>query len=328
MLAIRMHHYGTPDVLVPEDLPIPEPGPGEALVRVSASGVNFSDTLMRQDRYALSPGLPAILGCEVVGRVVQAPPGSPWRAGQRVAVPMFAAHRMLGGYAEYVCADAASLVAVPDGLDDAVACALQVQGLSAMALARHVPVRGQRVLVSAAAGGVGSLLVQLLRRAGAAQVIAAASSEGKRSFARELGADADVDYTAAGWTERLRALTAGTGPDVVFESAGGAITGQCLATLAAGGTMVVYGALNIQAFSLGVAELQQMIFMNQALKGFALVPLLTPRQLRADLEALFDLALNGGLRVHIGAQLPLARAGEAHALLENRSSRGKVVLKA
>lgn len=326
MLAIQMRRFGAPDVLTAEELPVPVPAAGEALVKVTASGLNFSDTLMRQDRYAMTPELPTVLGCEVVGRIARPPAGSSLREGERVAVPMFAVHRMVGGYAEYVTADPSILVPVPEGVSDEVACALQVQGLSALALTRHVPVQGRRVLVTAAAGGVGSLLVQLLRRAGAAQVIAAASTADKRSFALEMGADAAVDYTAPDWTRQLLALTGGTGPDVVFESTGGDITGQCLSTLAAGGTMIVYGALNIQAFHLGVPELKQMIFMNQAVKGFALVPLLTPARLRDDLATLFELARTDALRVHVAARVPLAEAARAHALLEDRASRGKIVL--
>jgi NADPH:quinone reductase len=324
MLAIQLHHFGTPDSLVAEQVPMPTPAEGEALVQVSASGLNFADTLLRQDRYAFTPALPVVLGNEVVGRLAQALPAHGLSKGQRVAVPLFASNRM-GGYAEYVAADVATLVPVPERLPDDIACALQVQGLTASALARRVPVQGRRVLVTAAAGGVGSLLVQLLKRAGAAQVVAAASSADKRRFALELGADVAVDYTRSDWVHELQEITAG-GPDVILDSAGGDVTSQCLEALGPSGTMVIYGALNIQSFAFGVPELKRMIFKNQALSGFAFVPLLTPATLREDLQSLFELALSGGLRVHIDERLKLVDAPRGHALLESRSTRGKLVL--
>jgi hypothetical protein len=166
-----------------------------------------------------------------------------------------------------------------------------VQGLTALALTRHTPVAGKSVLVNAAAGGVGTLLIELLKRAGAHQVIAAASTEAKRQYALGLGADAAVDYTADGWTERVREITTGAGPDVVFESVGGSVTMDSLSVLGPRGVIVVYGALNIQSFSLGIPELLQLIFKNQAVLGFAVAPLLTPQALHDDLKLLFELAM-------------------------------------
>lgn len=327
MQAIQFHRFGGPEVLERVELPDPRPAPGQVLVRVHAAGVNLSDTLIRADRYAFTPPLPWVPGGEVAGTVEALGEGVQGLApGDRVAAALFASGVDGGGYAERAVVDARYAVRLPDGIGFDTAAALMVQGLSALGLARHVPVAGRRVLVNAAAGGVGSLLLQLLRRAGASQVIGAASTAAKRAEVLALGADAAVDYTAPGWGEQLRALTGGAGPDVVFESVGGAITPQSLAALAARGTLVIYGALNIQSFALGVPELKQLIFRNQSITGYAAVPLLSPAVLAADLAELFDLAARGTLTVRFGGRFPLAQAAEAHRALESRQTVGKLVL--
>ena len=175
-------------------------------------------------------------------------------------------------------------------------------------------------------GGVGSLLVQLAKRAGARTVIAAASTAKKLDFARSLGADAGVDYTKPDWVDAVRAASGGAGPDIIYESAGGDITKGCLAALAPGGELVIYGALNIQSFELGVPDLVGIIFKNQSLTGFALPSLLTPAGLKQGLAELFDLAVRGELKVTNGATYPLERADDAHRALEGRGTTGKVVL--
>lgn len=324
--AVRMRRFGGPDVLEMVEEATPAPGPGQALIRVRAAGVNLAETLMRESRYAVSPALPAVLGSEVAGTVESLGAGVVGPAvGARVAAPLFAAGSLLGGYADHVLIDAGLVVPLPDALPFPEATALMVQGLTALYLTRQAAPKGKAVLVSAAAGGVGSLLVQLAKRAGAKTVIAAASTQQKLAFARSLGADAGVDYTKADWVERARAASGG-GPDIVYESVGGAVTGASLEALAPLGQLVLYGALNIQQFELGVPELLGLIFKNQSVTGFALAPLLTPQGLRAGLAELFDLALRGELRVTIGGTYPLERAAEAHRALEGRRTTGKLVL--
>lgn len=327
MKAVQFGRFGGPEVLEVVDVPAPVAGPNDLVVRVRAAGVNLSDTLMRENRYAVSPPLPAIPGNEVVGEVVEV--GRDVRGfarGDRVALSLFAAGLSVGGYAELVAAEARFATRIPSELTDEEAVALMVQGLTALALTRHTPVAGKTVLVSAAAGGVGGLLLQLLKQAGARRVIALASTPEKRALTLGLGADAAVDYTAPGWTEQVLALTDGAGPDVVLESVGGAVTGAALSVLAPRGVMVVYGALNIQRFSLGVPELLQLIFQNQSVLGFALVTLLTAETLRADLELLFRRARDGSLRTRIGGRFSLADAASAHRALQSRQTAGKLVL--
>lgn len=327
MRAVQLQRFGAPDVLTLAELADPVPGPGQVLVKVEAAGINFAEALMRENRYAFTPPLPSVPGSEAVGVITAVGDQVPGLAvGDRVAAALFAAGAYFGGYAEQVVVDASCAVALPRALPADQACALMAQGLTALALTRHVAVEGRSVLVTAAAGGVGTLLVQLLRRAGARQVIAAASTEAKRQRALGLGADAAIDYLREDWPDALARLTDGAGPDVVFDSVGGTITQQALAGLANGGTLVVYGGLNIQSFDLGVPQLMSMIFKNQALKGFALVPLLSPSRLRRDLRELAGMTLAGDLVVDIGGRYPLSEAAQAHRDLASRQVSGKLVL--
>ena len=283
---------------------------------------------MRENRYALTPVLPAILGHEVAG-VIESTGNevAGLAVGTRVAAPLFAAGVWFGGYAEYVVIDSNVVVPLPDALsfDEA---ALMVQGLTALYLTKQAPPRGKSVLVNAAAGGVGTLLVQLARRAGARTVVAAASTDHKLDIARGLGADAVVNYTHDDWVEQVRAVTGGAGADIIYESAGGEVTTAGLEALAPLGEIVIYGALNIQSFALGVPELLRLIFGNQSVTGFALAPLLTAEGLRSGLTELFELAVNGRLQVRIGGRFALDRVADAHRALEGRRTTGKIVLAA
>tara|TARA_R110000868_G_scaffold65119_1_gene195217 strand:- start:3810 stop:4805 length:996 start_codon:yes stop_codon:yes gene_type:complete len=329
MKAIQLRRFGNPDVLDYIDVPTPVPGPGEVLVQVHAAGVNFADTLMRQDRYAITPPLPAILGSEVAGTIAALGvdvDANTIAIGTRVAAPLFAANISLGGYAEFVVVPVDYIVPLPDNLSFDQATALMVQGLTAAYLIKQVPPAGKTVLATSAAGGVGSFLVQLARQAGARHIVAAASSEQKLAFTRSLGADVGIDYTDPHWTVSLNAALGGAGPDIIYESVGGTITMDGLAALAPLGQMVIYGALNIQQFALGVPDLLGLIFKNQSITGFALVPLLTPGSLKRELGALFDDAAQGLLTVTIGGVYSLADAADAHRALEARNTIGKLIL--
>ncbi|WP_159731569.1 zinc-binding dehydrogenase [Methylosinus sp. Ce-a6] len=327
MRAVQLNAFGGPEALELVDAPIPTVGPGEILIRVKASGVNFAETAMRENRYAVTPPLPSILGAEAAGIIEAIGPGvAGFALGDRVAGALFAAGRFFGGYAEFVSCPAEFVTQIPKSFPFEHAVALMVQGLTALYLLEQAPAADKQIIVSAAAGGVGSLLVQLAKRAGAKKVIAAASMEDKREFTRSLGADATIDYTVADWSQAARDLTDGRGVDIIFESVGGAVTKESLKALAPLGRLVIYGSLNILDFDLGVPDLLGLIFQNQTITGFALTPLLTPTGLQQSSAKLFAMAERGEIAVTIGGVYPLAQAAAAHRALESRQTRGKIVL--
>ncbi|WP_454850238.1 quinone oxidoreductase family protein [Rhizobium binxianense] len=323
MRAVQFDRFGPPEVMQLVDLPVPDPGPGEVLVRVHAAGVNFFEVLMRADCYAVTPELPMHPGVEVVGVVEGLGRGSdPALLGARVAVPLFMAGRS-GGYAEFVTVDAASVVHLPDTISCEDAAALMVQGLTALHLVRRSPPKGKIVLVDAAAGGVGSLLLQLAKSNGAAMVIAAAGSAEKRALTLSLGADLAIDYTEAGWQEALRTRVSGRGADIIYEMVGGEVAKASLDALAPCGELV-FAAMG--RFSLERADIEAMLGRNQSLKGFSLLPLLSGEGVRRDLAGLFDLAAAGALTIIQGGRFSLHQAAQAHRAVEERRVSGKVVL--
>ena len=222
MKAIQIHNTGGAEVLILRDVPEPTPGAGEVLIRVEAAGVNFWDIMWRRGEYDVATPLPFIPGAEVAGKVVAVGPGV---TGFEVGTPVVSAPPS-GGYAQFVVAPIATTFPIPQMLSTVEVVSLMAQGLmGVLALrksARLAP--GESVLVEAAAGGVGSFVVQLAKLYGASKVIAAASSPEKRAIAEALGADASVDYTAPGWARVVRDLTDGRGVDVVLDLAGGETT--------------------------------------------------------------------------------------------------------
>ncbi|MBR1219264.1 zinc-binding dehydrogenase [Bradyrhizobium sp. U87765 SZCCT0131] len=324
MRAVQFSRFGGPEVLVAIEAPTPKPQPGEVLVRVRAAGVNFFEALMRADRYAVTPLLPMIPGVEVAGEIAALGEGvSGIAVGARVAVPLFAFGRGDGGYAEFVVVAAAAVVPLPEAVSFEAAVALLVQGLTALQLVRHAALRGRRVVVTAAAGGVGSLLLQLAKAEGAATLIGAASTADKRALAQRLGADVTVDAAAPDWDAAVRAATGGAGADVVIDMVGGDQSAIARRALAPRGELV-FGAMG--RFALAPADVAALLVDNQALRGFALLPLLTPQNVRADLAALFAQVAGRRLEVIIGGRFALADAAQAHRALESRGSVGKLVL--
>lgn len=324
MKAIEYRSFGGPEVLQVIDAPMPALGRGEALVRVRAIGLNFFEVLMRQDRYDFTPDLPFVPGVEVAGVVEALGEGAQAPAvGTRVVVPMFAFGRGSGGCADYVSIDASALVPIPDGVSFEVATALMIQGLTALHLVRQSSPKGKTVLVTAAAGGVGSLLIQLAKEAGAKTVVALAGGSEKVTFARSLGADVAIDHRAADWQATLSRDLVGISVETIYDFVGGDFTRSALGVLSPGGE-VVFGAMG--RFELGVADVEQMLSNNQSLRGFALLPLLKSSSLKVDLAHLFRQVVEGRLKVHVGGRFPLAQAAEAHRLMEARSTLGKIVL--
>jgi NADPH2:quinone reductase len=315
MRAIQCSRLGGPEVLIPVELPDPVPAPGWLLVDVAAAGVNYADTHRTDGTYRSGQELPFIPGSEVVGRDAD---------GRRVLAPIFGG----GGYAERALVPAAHAVTVPEEVGDGEALALLVQGLTAWHLLRNCARlrEGESVVVNAAAGGVGSLAVQLARQFGAGRVIAAASSVEKRELALRLGADAAVDSAADGYAERVRAANGGRGVDVVLESTGGAVFTAALDALADFGRLVTYG--NASREGRPLVDPATLAERNTGVIGFWLRPALAlPGAYEGPLSELLDLAATGGIHPLVGAEYPLAQARRAHEDLLARRTTGKVVLR-
>jgi len=321
MRAIRINAWGGPEVLeVAEDAPVPELGEQDVLVRVSRAGINFADTHARENSYLAHYELPLVPGAEVAGVVER--DGHGFHAGQRVVSLVGT-----GGYAEYVAAPAATTFAIPDGVDDGTAVALLLQGLTAWHLyrtsARLSP--GESVVVHAAAGGVGSLAVQLGKPLGAGRVIATASTESKRALALELGADAAVDVTTNHLAEALVEANLGERVDVVLEMAGGRVFDASLDALAPFGRLVTYGIASREQNTVASGALMR---KSRAVIGFWLMHCLRrPAELvDAPLKELFERALAGELRVVEGETYPLSDVRRAHEDLQGRRTSGKLLL--
>jgi NADPH:quinone reductase len=311
MRAIRIDEWGGPEVLkFVEDAPRPQPADGETLIAVSRAGVNFADTHARENSYVARYELPLIPGAEVAGTTED---------GRRVAAVVGT-----GGYAEYATARAP--VPIPDGVTDGQALAVLLQGLTAWHLyrtcARLAP--GESVVVVAAAGGVGSLAVQLGRAMGAGRVIATASSPEKRELALELGADAAVDVTAEDLAQRLRDANGGEPVDVVLETAGGRVFDAGMDALAPFGRMVAYG---ISSKEQNQVRTGRLLRRSQSVIGFWLFEALRhPEMVDGPLAELFARLADGTLRVVEGETYPLSEARRAHEDLQARRTTGKVML--
>lgn len=313
MRAIQQREFGGPEVLRLVELPRPDPAPGELLIEVSRAGLNFADTHTRTNDYIAKATLPLVPGVEVAGRRLD--------TGERVIALCGS-----GGYAEYATAPADRTFPIPDGLDDGTALALLIQGLTAWHLYRTAArVRpGESVVVHSAAGGTGSLAVQLGRALGAGRVIATASTEGKRALALELGADVAVDGAAEGLTERLLEANGGRPLDVVFDMAGGAVFQASFDALAPFGRIVAYGIATREQNELRTGKLMK---SSRTVAGFWFNHCLDrPDMLEAALADLFARAAAGELRVVVGATYPLAEAARAQVDLAERRTTGKLLL--
>jgi len=322
MRAIRFHELGGPEVLRYEEAPDPSPGPGEVLVRVRAAGVNYADTMFREGRYFLRPQFPAIPGLETAGEVAALGEGvTEFAVGDRVMGPLANA----GGYAELAVAPAHHLSKVPANVSWVEAAAVPVAAVTADQVL-HVAGRlqpGESVVVHAAAGGVGTLMVQMAKLAGA-RVIATASTEEKRQLALSLGADVAVDYTQADWPQQVRAATNGRGADVIAEMVGGEVFSQSWACLAPWGRLVCFGMAGGQMPSLNPIMLMP---QNQSVVGYYVTTAMDrPELMRPTYDRIYSALSAGRLRVIVGETAPLSQAADVHRRLRGRQTTGKLVL--
>ncbi|MGW1174898.1 quinone oxidoreductase family protein [Kitasatospora sp. NPDC002543] len=310
MRALVIHRYGGPEELRVETVPEPRPAAGRVLVDVTLAGVNYADLECRTGEYLRFP-LPAVLGVDVVGRRRE--------DGRRVVALL----RTGGGYARVAAPEAAHTVEVPDGVDDEQALGLLEQGATAygaLVLAGRLRA-GETVAVSAAAGGVGHLAVQLAREAGAGRVVALASTPEKREFLRTLGADTVLDPADPDLAGRL---AEGGGPDLFLDSVGGPVLRAGLAALAPFGRLVSVGAREgvEDGFTMGELTLR-----SAGAQGFWLKHVLADRKLFEDVaDHLFRLAAERRLVAWIDRTVPLSGVAAAHRAMAARETVGKVLV--
>lgn len=320
MKAVRVHEFGGPEVLRYEDMPIPEPGQGEVLVKMTAAGVNFIDIYHRIGVY--QQPLPTTLGVEGAGTVEAAGPGViEFKPGDPVA---FSGPQ--GADANYTVVPAAKLIPVPAGLDLPLAAAALLQGMTAHFLTHSTfPLKkGDTTLIHAAAGGVGLLLVQMAKKLGAT-VIGTTSTEEKAQLVREAGADHIILYTQTDFESETKRLTDGRGVDVVYDSVGKTTFEKSLNVLRLRGMLVLFGQ------SSGKVPPIDPLILNARGSLFLTRPTVfhytaTREELLWRSGDVFNSIAAGELKVRIDHQLPLVEATEAHRLLESRQTAGKLLL--
>jgi NADPH2:quinone reductase len=318
--AVRVHAIGGPEVLKYEEVPRPAPGPGQALVRVEAVGVNFMEIYQRTGLYPVTP--PFIPGTEAAGTVVEiGPKATAVTGGQRVVSASFA-----GAYAEYAVAPADRLVILPDGVSARMGAAAMLQGMTAHYLVHSTYrlSRGDTCLVHAAAGGVGLLLCQMARRLGA-RIIGTVSTDEKAALARQAGAHEVILYSQQDFEAETKRLTGDTGVQVVYDSVGKTTFDKSLNCLTRRGMMVLYGQSSgpVPPLDPQVLNRKGSLYLTRP----TLVHYVATRpELLERASTVLGWVADGTLEVRIGREFPLAAAAEAHRELESRRSTGKVLL--
>lgn len=320
MKAIQVKQVGGPEAMEVVELPVPQPKANEAVVKLSASGVNFIDVYLREGRYKTP--LPFVLGQEGAG-VVTAVGGEvkSFKVGDRVAWA-----GSLGSYAEYAAVPADRLVPVPQGVSDQQAAAAMLQGMTAHYLSHDTyPLKkGETALVHAAAGGVGLLLVQMAHNIGA-RVIATVSTDEKAKLARGAGADEVILYTQSDFEVETKRLTGGKGVDVVYDSVGKTTFEKGLNVLRPRGMMVLFGGSSgaVPPFDLIALSQKGSLYVTRPTLGHYTA---TREELDAHSSAVLGMIAAGKLKLRIEHTYPLAEAQQAHRDLEGRKTTGKLLL--
>jgi len=320
MKAIQVKQTGGPEVMELADLPVPQPKPNEAVVKIQAAGVNFIDVYNREGRYKVP--LPFVLGQEAAGVVSAVGAEAKGIAvGDRVAYTS-----VLGSYAEYAAVPADRLVKIPAGVSEREAAAAMLQGMTAHYLSHdtYSLKKGQTALIHAAAGGVGLLLVQMARNIGA-RIIATVSTEEKAKLARAAGAGEVILYTQADFEAETKRLTGGKGVDVVYDSVGKTTFEKGLNLLRPRGMMVLFGGSSgpVAPFDPLVLTQKGSIFLTRPSLGHYTI---TTEELQQRAGAVFGMIRDGKLKLRIEHVYPLAEAQQAHRDLEGRKTTGKLLL--
>jgi len=320
MKAIQVAKVGGPEVLALVEVPVPDPKPNEALVHIKAAGVNFIDVYFREGRYPAP--LPFINGQEAAGVItVTGSDVTNVKPGDRVAYT-----GSLGAYAGYAAVPADRLVHVPKDLDFQQAAAAMLQGMTAHYLSHSsYPIkRGETVLIHAAAGGVGSLLVQMAKQLGA-RVIGTAGSEEKAKLARDAGADEVIIYTQQDFETETRRLTDGKGVHVVYDGVGKTTFDRDLNVLRPRGYLVLFGGSSgpVPPFDLMKLTQKGSLFVTRPSLAHYIA---TREELEQRSDEVFQMITRGELKLRIHATYPLAEAADAHRDLEGRKTTGKILL--
>ena len=320
MLAIRVHQPGGPDVLRAEELPDPQPGPGELLVDVQAIGVNFIEIYQREGQYPMQR--PFTPGSEAAGTVRAVGAGvEDVRPGDRVV-----SQSVRGAYAQRAIVPAERAVRIPDGVDTKTAAAVCLQGMTAHYLATSTfPLSsGDICLVHAAAGGVGLLLCQIASQRGA-HVVGTASSAEKLALAQQAGARDVINYRTQDFVADVKRITGGRGVNVVYDSVGKDTFDKSLDSLAPRGMLVLFGQSSgpVPPFDPQLLNRKGSLFLTRPTLNDYVA---TRAELLARANALFDWIRDGALHVRIGEEFPLAKAADAHRALASRRTTGKVLL--
>lgn len=323
MKAMQLKEYGGPEVLQLVELEKPFPKGQQVLIEIHAIGVNYADTARREGQYVVPTPLPFIPGAEVAGVVVETGESvKNVKPGDRIVTLIES-----GGYADFALADSRGLIPLPEQMNFEQAAALPLQGLSAYHILKTMGRldKGETVLVHAAAGGVGTLAVQLAKLFGAGKVIATASSDDKLALARDMGADVLVNYTEQGWEEKVLEATGGKGVDVALEMAGGEVFNKTLKCLATFGRIVIYGVASGEQSRLYPSSLMA---KNQSVIGFFLPQIMRkPELIQSSMAEMLGYLANGQLKLTIGGNFPLEQAADVHRLLQSRQTKGKLILK-
>ena len=320
MRAIQIQETGGPEVLKEVELEIPEPGPGQVLIRVEAVGVNFIEIYFRKGIYKSS--LPLTLGSEAAGTIEELGPGvNGFKPGETVA-----SVSVLGSYAEYALVPATQLVRVPEKLTPEQAAAAMLQGMTAHYLSHstYALKKGDTALIHAGAGGTGLLLTQMAKRLGA-RVITTVSNKEKAELSREVGADEVVLYEEKDFEAAVKKLTEGKGVDVVYDSVGRTTFEKSLNCLRPRGMMVLFGAASgpVPSFDLIQLSSKGSLYITRPTLWHYIA---THAELEQRAGEVLGMVADGSLQLRMENMYPLAEAGQAHIDLENRKTTGKILL--